>query len=612
MAARKQAHPKMLLFLVITLHFGATRALNSTVEVTTKLGTLQGLTQVIPNAHGSINAIHKFLGIPYAAPPTGDLRFAPPQPHKGWKLDGVYKATRFRSICMQRIIHYNISIRQAWKGFSETEENISEDCLYLNIYTPAENASKQQNKSQHLYPVLAYIHGGGFFAGTPIRAVSPGEYLPLRGIILVSIQYRLGAFGFFSTGDSTAPGNYGMLDQVEALKWIKEHIKSFGGDPSKVTLFGESAGGSSVNLHLLSSLSKGLFHRLISESGTDLSPFAFHGESGVTSSSLELAENLNCAATNQQNMIECLRSKTALQILAATSSNSIFYPVVDKHFLPDSPINLRKAGKFQRVPIIAGFVSNEGSFLLLGNSVSKYNKTIFRRLIEEHMINSMGHTADRAPLLVDAVEFQYTRWPRENNSTKIRQSIIDALTDYYVVAPTYASLMFQSQYSPTWLYEFRHRSVHSPKQDWEGVGHGDITAYVFGVPLLEGTSPHPYTATDRNISDFMVTVYTNFVKFGDTTPEPVDGIKWRNFQPNDQEYLRIETTPQMSKDFKALKVAFWNNYLPDLSNSLTEKLKCQGPDVRGTKSGGNVNKISRCFVVLALFIVNIWLLASKI
>ena len=611
MASRKQAPPKMLLFLIITLHVCATRALNSTVEIATKLGTLQGLTQVIPNAHGSINAIHKFLGIPYAAPPTGDLRFAPPRPHKGWKRDGIYKATRFRSICMQQIIHYNISIRQAWEGFSETEENISEDCLYLNIYTPAENVSKQQNKSQQLYPVLAYIHGGGFFAGTPIRAVSPGEYLPLRGIILVSIQYRLGAFGFFSTGDSTAPGNYGMLDQVEALKWIKDNIKSFGGDPSKVTLLGESAGGSSVNLHLLSSLSKGLFHRLISESGTDLSPFAFHGKSGVTSSSLELAENLNCAAANQPNMLECLRSKSALQILTAASSNLIFYPVVDKHFLPDSPINLRKAGKFQKVPTIAGFVSNEGSFLLLGNSASKYNKTIFRGLIEEHMINSMGHTADRKPLLVDAVEFQYTRWPRVNNSTKIRQSIIDALTDYYVIAPTYASLMFQSQYSPTWLYEFRHRSVHSPKQDWEGVAHGDITAYVFGVPLLNASWPHPYSAADKNISDFMVTVYTNFVKFGDTTPEPVDGMKWRNFKPNDQAYLRIEATPRMSKDFKAIKVAFWNDYLPDLSNSLTEKLKCQGPDVRGTKSGGHINKISRWHLALALFIVNICLLASK-
>lgn len=607
MAARNPAPRKVLLVLIIALQICGTRAMVSTVEVETKLGILQGLTEVIPNAHGPIKAIHKFLGIPYASPPTGDLRFAPPKPHKGWKRDGIYKATQFRSICMQMLHHYNVSIRQAWEGFSDTEDNISEDCLYLNIYTPAQNTSKQENNSEELYPVLAYIHGGGFFAGTPIRVVTPGEYLPLQGIILVSIQYRLGAFGFFSTGDSTAPGNYGMLDQVEALKWIKENIKSFRGDPSRVTLLGESAGGSSVNLHLLSLLSKGLFHRLISESGTDLSPFAFHGKSGVTFSSLKLAENLNCASTNKQNMMECLRSKSALQILT-TSNNFVFNPVVDKHFLQDSPINLRKAGKFQKLPTIAGFVSDEGSFLLPGNSV--YNKTIFRRFIEEHMINDMEHSADRKPLLVDAVEFQYTRWPRENNSTKIRESIIDAFTDYYVVAPTYASLTFQSRHCPTWLYEFRHRSVHSPKQDWEGVAHGDITAYVFGVPLLNGTSPHPYTATDRNISDFMVTVYTNFVKFGNTTPEPVYGITWKNFEQNDQAYLRIEANPQMLKDFKALKVAFWNDYLPELSNSLIEKLECQGPDVQGTKSSGHINNISCWGVMLALFLVNIWLLPS--
>ncbi len=606
MAARIQAPRKMLLVLLVTVQICGNRALDSNVEVETKLGILRGLTEVIPNAHGPIKAIHKFLGIPYASPPTGDLRFAPPQPHKGWKRDGVYEATQFRSICMQMLHHYNVSIRQAWEGFSDTEDNISEDCLYLNIYTPATNTSKQQNKSEELYPVLAYIHGGGFFAGTPIRVVSPGEYLPLQGIILVSIQYRLGAFGFFSTGDSTAPGNYGMLDQVEALKWIKENIKSFRGDPSRVTLLGESAGGASVNLHLLSSLSKGLFHRLISESGTDLSPFAFHGKSGVTYSSLNLAKNLNCPFMNMQNMMECLRSKSALQILT-TSNNFAYSPVVDKHFLQDSPINLRKAGKFQKLPTIAGFVSNEGSFLLQGNSV--YNKTIFRRFIEEHMINGMEHSAERKPLLVDAVEFQYTRWPRENNSTKIRESIIDAFTDYYVVAPTYASVTFQSQHCPTWLYEFRHRSDHSPKQKWEGVAHGDITAYVFGVPLLNGTSPHPYTADDRNISDFMVTVYTNFVKFGNTTPEPVHGITWKNFELNDQAYLRIEANPQMLRDFKALKVAFWNDYLPELSNSLIEKSKCQGPDVQGTKSGSHIN-ISCCGLILALFLVNIWLLPS--
>lgn len=600
MAVRDDEVPcKLLVFTFITLLIAAAHAHDPSALISTKLGPIQGVTQLIPNAHGPIKAIHKFLGIPYAAAPIGALRFAPPQPHKGWKKDGVYKATYFKSICMQMIHHYNVSIRQAWDGFSEMD-NISEDCLYLNIYTPF-NAAKTFPR----YPVLAYIHGGGFFAGTPVQIVSPGEYLPLRGVILVSIQYRLGPFGFFSTGDSKAPGNYGMLDQVQALRWIKENIRSFGGDPSRVTLFGESSGGASVNLHLLSPLSKGLFHRIITESGTDLSPFAFHDNSGVSRSSRHLAGRLNCADTKNMNrMLQCLRSKNERDILKS-ATNGYFYPVVDKRFLLDSPLNLRKAGKFQKLPAIAGFVSHEGSFLL-GSALEEYDKTLFRKKIEAHIINSIVHSADaeRKPLLVDAVEFQYTHWPgNNNNASKIRQSLIDAFTDYYVVAPTHASLAFQSRYSKTWLYEFRHRSEHSPKENWRGVAHGDITAYVFGVPLLNLSSPHPYTEEDRNISDFMVTVYTNFVKFGLTTPQPVYGVDWGNFKPTDQAYLRIEANPHMRRNFKPLKIAFWNDYLPGLSKSA---MACQGPEVRGTKSAGNKNKFYAWDLLFIIFILNVW------
>lgn len=596
MAERKDATScRIVLFSLVTLLIATVQAHDPAALITTELGLIQGVTQVIPNAHGSVKAIHKFLGIPYAMAPVDNLRFAPPQPHLGWK--DVYEATSFKSICMQMIHHYNMSIRQAWDGFSEAD-NISEDCLYLNIYTPA-NAS---NSSQS-YPVLAYIHGGGFFAGTPIRVVSPGEYLPLRGIILVGIQYRLGPFGFFSTGDSAAPGNYGMLDQVEALRWIKKNIEKFGGDPSRVTLFGESSGGASVNLHLLSPLSEGLFHRIITESGTDLSPFAFHDNSGVSWASRRLAEKLKCPDVKSTGlMLQCLRSKKALEILES-GTNGFFYPVVDGRFLLDSPINLRKAGKFQKLPIIAGFVSHEGSFLL-GRSAREYDKTLFRSNIEMHIINSISHSAERKPLLVDAVLFQYTHWPgNSNNASKIRQSLIDALTDYFVVAPTHASLAFQSRYSSTWLYEFRHRSQHSPKQDWEGVAHGDITAYAFGVPLLNLSLPHPYTDEDRNISDFMVTVYTNFVKTGVTTSKPVYGVNWKEFQPNDQAYLRIEANPHMAKDFEPLKVAFWNDYLPELSKSA---VNCQGPEVRGTESSGQVTQLYSYGLLLAMFLLNIW------
>lgn len=597
MAGRKKtASCELFLLSRIALLMAAVQAHDPNALVITQLGSIQGLTQVISNAHGSEKAIHKFLGIPYAVAPLGSLRFAPPKAHKGWR-DTVFEATSFKSICMQMIHHYNTSIRQAWDGFSETD-NISEDCLYLNIYTPV-NASK----SRKPFPVLAYIHGGGFFAGTPIRAVSPGEYLAIRGIILVTIQYRLGPFGFFSTGDSNAPGNDGMLDQVEALRWINKNIEHFGGDPSRITLLGESAGGASANLHLLSPLSRGLFHRVITESGTDLSPFAFHDNSGVFQSSRRLAEKLDCADVKDTDlMLKCLRSRKAQEILQF-AGGGFFYPVIDKRFLLDSPINLRKAGKFQKVPTMAGFVSDEGSFLL-GSSSQKFDRSSFRRNIEMYIVNSISHSAKRQPLLVDAVLFQYSHWPEtNNNSTKIRKSLIDAFTDYFIVAPTHASLTFQSQNSPTWLYEFRHRSKHSPKRAWEGVAHGDITSYVFGVPLLNRSVPHLYTEEDRNISDFMVSAYINFVKDGVPSPEHAFGIEWKNFDPRNQAYLRIEAIPHMAKNFQPQKVAFWNDYFPKLYKSV---MRCEGHDVSSTKSFGRVNKFSKRILWFMTFLVNIW------
>ena len=299
-------------------------------------------------------------------------------------------------------------------------------------------------------------------------------------------------------------------------------------------------------------------------------------------------------------MLNCLRSKKAPEILQR-ATNGYFYPVVDTRFLLDSPKNLRKAGKFQKVPTIAGFVSDEGSFLL-NSSLQEYNENVFRSNIKSNIIDNIVHSADRKPLIVDAVMFQYTYWPENNhNSSKIRQSLIDVFTDYFVVAPTHASLAFQSQFAPTWLYEFRHRSRHSPKQDWEGVAHGDITAYVFGVPLLNLSSPHPYTEADRNISDFMVTVYTNFVKLGNTTPEKVNGVEWKNFKPDDQVYLRIEVNPQMAKNFKPVKVAFWNDYMPELCKSV---MNCgQQPDIKVTKSAGYINKLNSYESLLIIFIL---------
>ena len=339
---------KIFLFCACWLHVRAE-------TVSTKYGDIEGLVTLYPNASGTFKSVSKFLGVPFATPPTGKLRFKAPQPPKSWKPI-VYSAKTHRAICVQS---KNPNLEFLIKALNPNFI-YSEDCLYLDIFSP--------NTSLSL-PVMVYIHGGGYATGTAIT--SPSDFLALQGVVVVIIQYRLGPFGFLTTGDSAAPGNYGMLDQVEALKWVKENIENFGGNPSKVTIFGESAGGTSVGLHLLSPLSRDLFHQAIPESGVDLSPFAIQPTSFGLRFTKELAQKLNCGSSEHYAMVSCMRSKADSDMQKAAESirfNFINYiswaPVVDKNFLRDTPQVLRKKGEFKQVPLVITFTSHEGASFL--------------------------------------------------------------------------------------------------------------------------------------------------------------------------------------------------------------------------------------------------------
>ena len=322
--------------------------------MSTKYGDVEGLVTSYPNASSLFKSVSKFLGVPFAAPPTGELRFKAPQPPKEWKPK-VYSAKTHGSVCLQPKLFENL-IEPFTSNFT-----FSEDCLYLDIYSP--------NISLSL-PVMVYIHGGGYLIGTAITF--PSDILALQGVVVVIIQYRLGPFGFLTTGDSAAPGNYGMLDQVEALKWINENIMNFGGNPNKVTIFGESADGSSVSLHLLSPLSRDLFHQAIAESGVDLSSFAVQPTSVGLPVARELAQKLNCGASDHNTMVSCIHNKRASDIQKASESikfdfsNYLYWaPVVDKYFLLDTPQSLRKKKDFKQVPLIIAFTSHEGATSLV-------------------------------------------------------------------------------------------------------------------------------------------------------------------------------------------------------------------------------------------------------
>ena len=352
-----------------------------TVTVSIKYGKIEGLVHPYPEAPGQFKAVNTFLGIPFASPPTNELRFKETKPPKEWKPN-VHQAKKHGNICLQK--------RGDDSFISDVfgqKVSYSEDCLYLDVYSPSITSS---------LPVMFYIHGGAYQLGTAI--IYPSDILALKGVVVVIIQYRLGPFGFLTTDDSASPGNYGMLDQVEALKWVKENIAKFGGNPDKVTIFGQSAGGSSVSLHLLSPLSKGLFHQVIAESGVDLSTFAIRPRSVENSPSEKLAKELNCPINDSYTMVACIRNRRAedvqraaekigKQILDFSTGKLNWAPVVDNNFLHDIPQKLRQKGNFTKVPLIIGFTSNEASFfvdLLLrkfDNIVSL--RDVFNSLIEK-------------------------------------------------------------------------------------------------------------------------------------------------------------------------------------------------------------------------------------
>ena len=333
--------------------FCAHLPLVSSVTVSTQYGKIEGLIASYPNASGSFKSVNKFLGVPFAAAPIGELRLKPPQPPTEWKPN-VRSAKKHGNICLQPEV-FEYLFKPYTANFS-----YSEDCLYLDVYTP--------NVSLTL-PVMVYIHGGGFQMGCSIPF--PSDILALQGVVAVVTQYRVGPFGFLTTGDSAAPGNFGMLDQVEALKWVKENIGNFGGDPRKVTIFGESAGAACVGLHLLSPLSEGLFHHAIVESGVDLSPWATQPTAYGVGFAKELAQRLDCTTSDHNEMVACIREKEGADVQKASESIThrfydtiLWSPVVDRHFLLDTPHNLRRKGDFRKVPLMISFNSHEGASTL--------------------------------------------------------------------------------------------------------------------------------------------------------------------------------------------------------------------------------------------------------
>ncbi|XP_044529356.1 acetylcholinesterase isoform X3 [Gracilinanus agilis] len=345
--------PPLLLFLfLLGRGLEAETTEDPDLLVTVKGGKLRGIQLSAPG--GPVSA---FLGIPFAEPPVGPRRFLPPEPKRAW--NGVLDATSFPHVCYQYVDNL-------YPGFQGSEmwnpnRELSEDCLYLNVWTPSPRPVVPA-------PVLVWIYGGGFYSGATSLDVYDGRFLArVEGAVLVSMNYRVGAFGFLALpGSREAPGNVGLLDQRLAMQWVKDNVAAFGGDPRSVTLFGESAGAASIGMHLLSPPSRGLFHRAVLQSGTPNGPWATVGAGEARRRATLLARLVGCpTGSNDTELVVCLRTRPAQDLVdqewQVLPQESVFrfsfVPVVDGDFLSDTPEALINAGDFHGLQLAGGLAS---------------------------------------------------------------------------------------------------------------------------------------------------------------------------------------------------------------------------------------------------------------
>jgi para-nitrobenzyl esterase len=475
-------------FLNLLLLPHAARAQLRYVEQRTANGVLRGVV----SADGKVRT---FKGIPYAAPPVGPLRWKPPQPVAPWT--GVRQATEYGARCMQAPIYSDMIFH---------DSGPSEDCLYLNLWMPAAPA-------QARLPVMVWIYGGGFAAGSTSEPRQDAGNLSKKGVVVVSMNYRLGIFGFFSHPElaresggvprSAASGNYGLMDQVAALRWVRDNIAVFGGDPDNVTIFGESAGSFSVSALMASPLAQGLFRRAIGESG------AFFGDtlSLKPRAETEKADGEFAKSALGTDSLEALRGKPAEEILAAVSKGPPirFVPNIDGYFLPESVEAIFAGGRQSHVPLLAGWNADEQSYRsILGKDAPTAEN------FAAHVRTLYGAHAEAILKLYPAA-----------TDAQAKRSAQDLAGDRFIAFGTWKWMEGQLKTGQARVFRYRFEQTLPLAEDAAAdaepaAPHASEIEFVFQVL---GSRKLPWREGDRRVSELMGNYWTNFAKGGDPNGE---------------------------------------------------------------------------------------------
>ena len=524
------------LLLLLLAGVVASAAGDGAPEVTIHTGSLRGKWTATRDGR----AIAAFEGIPFAQPPIGELRFQPPQPAKPWS--GVRAADKPGDMCIQRNL------------FMQMEElEGSEDCLYINVYAP-----ETTTRSKPL-PVMVFIHGGGFISGTGF--IYGPEFILDRDVVLVNFNYRLGPLGFASTGDDVMPGNYGMKDMVQALKWVRDNIRAFGGDPNLVLIFGESAGGAAVHLLTLSPLSKGLFHRAVAMSGTALAPWSYYPPAVARKRADQLGSLLGCPSEPSEELKKCLMTKSAAEITGTDKGFEewMAHPMVPFKitqepagpgaFLDRQPEEVYAAGLAHDVPFMTGFTSHEGC---IGVVPIAENPTFLKEFDERFeelapMVFFADHYAEKQnkEAFQKLRKFYFGDGPIDKDSVT---GFIDFMSDSYFVYSALETVKLLKKYhkSPVFLYEIAHPSDRSfatlfgAKAAEYGVCHADDLLHVFPLKMLFPKEP---SSDDVAYSRKLVDLLVQFAYTG----RPTEDGSWPAVAtPEHAEYLHLGSPSDIS------------------------------------------------------------------
>ncbi|XP_076262047.1 carboxylesterase 4A-like isoform X2 [Rhynchophorus ferrugineus] len=519
----------------------------TTIQI--RQGILEGKTEYTDTR----KIINTYLGIPYAAPPIGLLRFSPPQKHPGW--NGTYQAKNHTPRCAQ-----------IPRGVND-----SEDCLYLNIWVPANSDGYAP------LPVVIFFDGIDFSRSSELPYL-PGQDFVAEGLVLVTVNYRLNIFGFFCLGTNEARGNLGLLDQYYSIVWIRENIKQFGGDPEKLTLFGHASGAVSVALHLISPRTSGLFQRAIISSGSAVSPWLSHNDPIAASKEVLRILGCNLYITDY---LRCLRSKKTEDILQTVQEYSesvqytdAFLPIVDNflpennRYLPYEPAKAFREATFFQVPILTGISKpitypqlNEW-YELASKGFQQLYQYVERSKIPDILRAYKFANSSNRDQIFDLIKWKYTSSSQDDVRVLVNQ-IKQLEYESKIEAPHYLQLSHLTSYvQPIYVYYMHDIGFNINTTD--GSVSTDLLL-LFGPSLLKMIGRRRFVDNEAILSADLKKMWKHFIIFGNPTPGNDKVKQWRKFSPIDKYVEQFHQSEVENILERTESVTFWNVLLPKFS-----------------------------------------------